>query len=88
MKRNDHIKYIKDLTALQDSEGKRVSAGALRAIGKIYKASGGNLTRFIAMIQALRPALLKELVMEVKRSQLKAKKLGVQFGKQKLNGGD
>ena len=85
MKHEDHIHYIDNLTALQDSEGKRISAATLGAIGRLYKASGGSLTRFAAMLKVARGTLLKELTLEVKKAQIQASKLGKDFGKQKLN---
>ena len=83
MKREAHVKYVDELVALQDAEGKRVSGAVLRAIERIWKASGGNLNKFSAMLKALRKKMVVEMATEAKRSQVRAKKLGAQFGKQK-----
>ena len=88
MKKDDHIKYIKDLTKLQDSEGKRISGLMLSAMGKLLRASMGSPQKFEAMVRALKARIVKEVLAEVKRAQLRAKRLGYDFGKQKLNGND
>jgi hypothetical protein len=85
MKREDHIAYIKDLAHLQDSEGKRISDMVLKAIGRLLDASRGNPARFDAMVKAFKNEIVKKALVEIRISQMKAKKLGTDFGKQKLN---
>lgn len=84
MNKNDHIKYIDDLTAMQDAEGKRISSLILAAMGKLLAVSGGSPAKFAAMVKALRKKLVAELVLEANRSRLEARKLGQDFGRKKL----
>ena len=84
MKREDHIAYIKRLADLQDSEGKRISRLAMNEIGKFFQISRLSPGGFAQMVKALKPRIVKSLLTEVRKSQLKAKKLGADFGKQKL----
>jgi hypothetical protein len=83
-----HTKYIDNLSALQDAEGKRLSGAMLEAVKKIHKASSGNPVKFAAMLKVLRSKILAEAVVEVRKSQIQAGKLGKEFGEQKLNAGD
>ena len=74
-----HKDYIKDLSKLQDTEGKRLSKALLSGMSKLLSASGGNPLRFRQMLKVMKKKLIQESLMEVRRSQLLAKKLGKSF---------
>ena len=85
MNKEDHVKYINDLTKLQDEEGKRISALALGIMEKLLKSSKGNPARFAAVVGAVKKSVVIALVAATKASQSKARNLGIWFGKQKKN---
>jgi hypothetical protein len=74
-----HTEYIQELTTLQDSEGKRLSAALLGGISKLLRASNGNPNRFKQILKVMRERLIQEALVEVRRGQIKAKQLGRSF---------
>lgn len=83
MSREAHTKYVDELLKIQDAEGKRISAALLRALGRLLDISGGNLRKYVALVSQTRKVVIRDLIIEIRRAQKKAQKLGREFGKSK-----
>jgi hypothetical protein len=86
MKVEDHVQYVKQLSDLQDSEGKRVSSIVLREVKRLFVLSGGNMEKCLKLLGVSRGRILRALEKEMRDSQIRAQELGVSFGRKKLNG--
>ena len=81
-----HKKYVDELTALSKDEGRLTSTQALALMNRLLERSNGNPQRFIALLKASKKALLLMLKVRGGKSMAKAKKLGNDFAKVKING--
>lgn len=79
-----HEEYVNDLVDLQNKEGKRLSAAAIRGLKKLLRASGGDLRKFVGLLRVTRKVFLRDLARMARQSGMKARKLGRKFGESKL----
>jgi len=79
-----HVEYVEKLVEMQDKEGKRLSAAAIRGLKKLLRASGGDLRKFVGLLHATKKVFLRDIARMTRQSGLKARKLGRTFGESKL----